>query len=106
MGLVETGLLEMFYEKKWRPYCPQDWKEAKLKVACKDIGYMSFDSYNLSVPDSGSVNAVWLKNLTCSGNEPKLLSCSYDEPRSGDCKKEVWLSCEAHGKEEDEHGIV
>jgi hypothetical protein len=66
-----TGFLEVFHEGEWRGVCDDNFDQAEGEVVCRELGQV-YSSFN-SVSGSGS---FWLDDLSCSGSESSLISCS------------------------------
>ena len=93
-----SGRLEMFVGGEWTTVCANSWTRLNTEVACRELGF----------PDAVSWNTVdehvyWprrrtgLGNVTCSGNESRLVDCRHDpffvvEPNC-DHRRDVFLRC-------------
>ncbi|CAG2232256.1 unnamed protein product [Mytilus edulis] len=109
---VNQGRLEIKYKGEWGTVCANDFENIDAEVACRQLGYWCVLH---STPISGimhppgfisnGINAIWLKDVMCSGSEGKLLNCTYKIDTSqcnhhDDVGIHCFLSCTAEDEGE------
>ncbi|XP_028414891.1 deleted in malignant brain tumors 1 protein-like [Dendronephthya gigantea] len=74
-----TGLVEVLYHGYWWKISGYYWNKKNAKVACRQLGYNPDNAKTLKsnlVPASSDL--VWLKHVSCTGDERNLANCSHD----------------------------
>ncbi|VDI23188.1 Hypothetical predicted protein, partial [Mytilus galloprovincialis] len=96
---VNQGRLEVKYKGEWGTVCANDFENIDAEVACRQLGYCSGIMHPPGIISNGN-NAIWLKDVMCSGSEGKLLNCTYKIDTSqcshhDDVGIHCFLSCSA-----------
>ncbi|CAC5424589.1 unnamed protein product [Mytilus coruscus] len=101
---VNQGRLEIKYKGEWGTVCENDFENIDAKVACRQLGYCSGIMHPANIISNGN-NAIWLRDVMCSGSESKLLNCTYNIETSycshhDDVGIHCFLSCSAEDEGE------
>ena len=73
-----SGRVEIFYNSDYGTICDTHWTLAEANVTCTSLGYPGATAaYSGAVPFGAGSGNVWLDNVTCTGQEPFLQSCTY-----------------------------
>ena len=85
------NFLEIFFDG-WEFVCASYFGEAEAKIACKELGYPTYNNwyYVYYASLEGEFN---LRDFDCIGEESSLVDCPFD-PIS-DCFYPVELVCES-----------
>ncbi|CAG0882774.1 unnamed protein product [Cyprideis torosa] len=80
------GNVEIYHFGRWGGVCDDEWDEREAAVVCRQLGYND----ELPRPTQRSkfgtiVEAVWMDNLQCSGEEDALSQCRFDGWGNHDC---------------------
>ncbi|CAC5424588.1 unnamed protein product [Mytilus coruscus] len=76
-GYAENqGRLEIKYKGEWGTVCDNQFENADVEVACRQLGYCSGQMIPAVRVNDGQGN-IWLNDVSCSGSESKLLNCTY-----------------------------
>uniref|UniRef100_A0A1X7VPG7 Deleted in malignant brain tumors 1 protein n=1 Tax=Amphimedon queenslandica TaxID=400682 RepID=A0A1X7VPG7_AMPQE len=70
------GRVEMCYGGSWGSICPSSWDRNDAKVVCQQLNY-SIAGSTASNSYGKGVGPVHISGVSCSGNETRLLNCSY-----------------------------
>ena len=86
------GIVEVLYNNVWRPVSDDGWDLKSAHVVCGELGYPLAIAIptleellcNRDRSDSDRemrkrLSSTWIKNLKCTGKEPKLLDCYFSE---------------------------
>ena len=103
---VVQGIVEVYYDKKWKPVSADGWNQKSARVVCNQLGYPeAYGSPSLAelwtnwdarhctgyasqcnrneIKDNDDfrkkMRSTWLKKLDCTGAEGKLLDCYFQE---------------------------
>jgi hypothetical protein len=80
-----TGRVEVLYNGRWGTVCDDSWGLNDAKVVCRQLGY----KYAVKalqgryVPDG--TGQIWLDDVSCTGHEQNLISCSHRGWGSHNC---------------------
>ena len=79
------------HDRIWRLICANKWTSREAKVVCRQLGYRTvkqLDPVDLrkwrkagNYTDTVGRRKMWLDHVWCSGEERKLLQCTYDNGR-------------------------
>ncbi len=70
------GRVEICINETWGTVCDGAWSINDADVACRQLGYQSFNAtplYNSAF--GGGIGRVWLDELECTGSEGRLIDC-------------------------------
>ncbi|XP_039262609.2 lysyl oxidase homolog 2A-like isoform X1 [Styela clava] len=75
------GYVEIFHDEKWRHICTDGWKKENARVICGQLGFPDASDighmYSYLTGKKQKHRNHWLTNLTCTGEETKLVECDY-----------------------------
>ncbi|XP_028407342.1 deleted in malignant brain tumors 1 protein-like [Dendronephthya gigantea] len=73
-----TGRVEVFFNGRWGTICDDEWDIRDAKVVCRQLGYRDVvRTLQRSEVPPGS-GQIWLSEISCSGSEQNISSCSHD----------------------------
>jgi hypothetical protein len=99
-GSGVTGRLEIFYSGVWAPVCKEGFSPGSASVACKQMGFSGHSgSKSCSAQGLCGTTPPHVSEVSCSGSESSLLSCSLSSGDGVFCAPEesVVLSCTGKG---------
>ena len=93
-GDYNEGILEIYHRSRWGAVCDDGWGSEESIVACKQLGFISYVSYEYR---RSVHNSFWLDNVICNGNESSLLDCRNNGWGVYDCgsSEGLYLNCQA-----------
>jgi len=71
------GRVEVYYNGEWGAICDNEWDDTDAGVVCRQLGYGSFGTATHSALFGRGTGPILFTNVTCNGNESRLISCSY-----------------------------
>ncbi|XP_037830330.1 deleted in malignant brain tumors 1 protein-like isoform X3 [Kryptolebias marmoratus] len=72
-----SGRVEVFYSRVWGTVCDDGWDIKDVSVVCRQVGCSPpFDGPGLAFFGVG-IGPIWLDDVSCSGSESSLDSCSH-----------------------------
>ncbi|XP_028411926.1 deleted in malignant brain tumors 1 protein-like isoform X2 [Dendronephthya gigantea] len=81
-----TGRVEVFHDGQWGSICDDGWNIKNARVVCRQLGYLDAAQSLQGKPavlfDPGP---IWLDDVTCSGDEENIASCSHRGWGRHDC---------------------
>lgn len=81
------GRVEIYHENKWGTICDDRWGIEEANVTCKQYGYPLGAQYWYSNAYFGKGNGtIWLDDVTCFGNETKLMNCRHNGWEGHNCR--------------------
>ena len=87
------GSLEV-YSDTWKYVCSYTFNHNDATVACRQLGYRTFDYWNRRYHNYiTDYEDYLLRDLDCEGTEANLLDCHYRPTTS--CRYTVVLFCES-----------
>ena len=95
-----TGRVEVFYNGQWGTVCDDGWGINNAKVVCRQLGYSgAFNALQGGQVASGS-GPILLDEVSCTGKEPNLTSCSHLGWEINDCShfEDAGVQCVPPGK--------
>ena len=69
--------MEVNYHGEWGTVCDDGWDYFDANVVCRQLGFGSSASYYGNAYFGQGSGPILLDNVTCSGSESKLASCSH-----------------------------
>ncbi|XP_052080785.1 scavenger receptor cysteine-rich type 1 protein M130-like [Mytilus californianus] len=89
---INSSRLEIYHNEIWGTICDDSFDDRDATVACRQLGYNSGKFCGAKVNGTGK---IWLSDLKCFGNEPKLSYCSHRGWGDGDCghHEDVEIEC-------------
>ena len=94
------GRVEIYHQKKWGTICDDRWGIEEANVTCKQSGYPLGAQYWYSNAYFGQGNGtIWLDDVTCFGNETKLMNCKHNGWEGHNCQhyEDVAVVCRVEG---------
>ena len=71
------GRVEVNYNGEWGTVCDDGWDDTDAGVVCRQLGFgSSGTAIGSAYFDQGS-GSIWLKSVTCTGNESTLAECGH-----------------------------
>ena len=100
LRLVDTitlrfgGMLDIYYNNKWRTVCDDSWSSSAASVACRQLGFVDVSVSFRSDFGTSSQN-IWLNDVACNGSESRLIDCSHAGIGFDNCNRseEVGVHC-------------
>jgi hypothetical protein len=102
-SLNGTGRVEVFYNGQWGTICDDRWDINDARVFCRELGY----NYGVRSLQGGQVPSgtgkIWLDDVTCTGSEQNLTSCSHGGWGNHNCghSEDAGVECSSTGKKND-----
>ncbi|XP_063406054.1 neurotrypsin-like [Mytilus trossulus] len=87
------GRLEILYNDTWGTVCDDDFDNIDASVACRQLGYCSGILLRSEFVNDGN-ETIWLDDVTCSGNESRLIDCTYDKSHNCHHGEDVGIDCD------------
>ena len=72
-------VLEIYYNGGWSYICPDSWSDTDSTVACRQLGFTRYHSYDYYF-SSTRKNATSFPNnvhVSCIGSESSIIDCSF-----------------------------
>ncbi|XP_038069673.1 uncharacterized protein LOC119738785 [Patiria miniata] len=92
-----AGRLQVVYQGVWGTVCRDNWLDINSDVACKQLGYRSAHPARPAYddPDHGSSSPIMLSEVSCSGDEERLVDCSHGGWAVSNCTHDgdVGITC-------------
>ncbi|XP_017297144.1 deleted in malignant brain tumors 1 protein-like isoform X1 [Kryptolebias marmoratus] len=92
-----SGRVEVFYSRVWGTVCDDGWDIKDVSVVCRQVGCSPpFDGPGLAFFGVG-IGPIWLDDVSCSGSESSLDSCSHSTVGIHNCvhDEDAGVVCEA-----------
>ncbi|XP_076082455.1 neurotrypsin-like [Mytilus galloprovincialis] len=87
------GRLEILYNDTWGTVCDDDFDNIDASVACRQLGYCSGILLRSEFVTNGN-ETIWLDDVTCSGNESRLIDCTYTKSHNCHHGEDVGIDCD------------
>ena len=62
---------------KWGTVCDKLFSDMEARVVCRQLGYGTSTTGDISFEDLGEGSGMWLESVECSGDESRLTSCNH-----------------------------
>jgi hypothetical protein len=95
-GNSSSGRVEVCANEEWGTVCGDGWSNTEARLVCRQLGFSRFASFAPAMgPTNPGSGFIHLRNVTCEGSEPNLLSCDHGNDTS-DCSHETdaQVSCQ------------
>ncbi|XP_046570927.1 scavenger receptor cysteine-rich type 1 protein M130-like isoform X2 [Haliotis rubra] len=92
-----VGRLEVYYNGTWGTVCDDGFDTDEAKVACRQLGLYKSGVTPRAIQEFGfGGGRIWLDDLSCSGTESSLASCSHGKWGVHDCQhiEDVGIICD------------
>ncbi|XP_028407344.1 deleted in malignant brain tumors 1 protein-like isoform X2 [Dendronephthya gigantea] len=80
-----TGRVEILYHGYWGTICDRGWDVRDARVFCRQLGFQDVDKTLQGGEFPFGSGQIWLSNVSCTGNEQNISSCSHDGWGTHDC---------------------
>uniref|UniRef100_A0A7S1SD52 SRCR domain-containing protein n=1 Tax=Alexandrium catenella TaxID=2925 RepID=A0A7S1SD52_ALECA len=93
------GVLEVLHDGKWGTVCDRGFDAADATVACHQLGHARggkpLPGASPPLHAHRKQKPIWLDNVSCTGQEPRLEDCRADKWGAGDCghAADVYVEC-------------
>jgi len=74
--LLSEGRVEVNYNGDWGTVCDDGWDDTNAGVVCRQLGFGSSGTANVSASFGQGSGPILLHSVTCSGSESTLVSCN------------------------------
>ena len=95
-----TGRVEIFYNGQWGTICDDHWDINDAGVVCRQLGYLSAVRALQGSQVPSGTGQIWLDDVTCTGSETSLASCSHGGWGNHNCghSEDSGVECSSTGK--------
>ena len=87
------------YQGIWGTICDDGWDDIDTNIVCRELGFLNGTTASQNQFGSSS-GPVWLRQVSCLGNESKLSHCVHTGAGViGNCShaQDVAVKCSPHG---------
>ncbi|XP_046556748.1 scavenger receptor cysteine-rich type 1 protein M130-like [Haliotis rubra] len=90
-----VGRLEVYYNGTWGTVCDDGFGANEAKVACRQLGRSGVTPRAIQTFGFGG-GQIWLDDVSCSGTESSLASCSHNSWGVHNCqhREDVGIICD------------
>eukprot|EP00058_Branchiostoma_floridae_P016456 XP_002601944.1 hypothetical protein BRAFLDRAFT_86428 [Branchiostoma floridae] len=79
------GRVEVFYDGQWGTVCDDGWSLDDAEVACRQLGFPVAERETSEASFGQGTGPIWLDEVSCSGSESSVHSCSHRGWGHHDC---------------------
>ncbi|KAI8520995.1 hypothetical protein Bbelb_007490 [Branchiostoma belcheri] len=79
------GRVEVFLNGQWGTVCDDGWSLNEADVACRQLGFSRAERATTGASFGQGTGRIWMDDVSCSGSESRLQSCSYRGWESSNC---------------------
>ncbi|CAB3997370.1 deleted in malignant brain tumors 1 -like, partial [Paramuricea clavata] len=72
-----TGRVEVLHNGQWGTICDDSWDIKDANVVCRQLGYKNAANALQGGQVPSGTGQIWLDDVTCTGSEHSLTSCSH-----------------------------
>ena len=69
--------MELFHNGSWGTVCDDNWDINDARVVCRALGYPDAYSAPHHAYFGQGIGQIWLDDVSCSGHEASIESCSH-----------------------------
>ena len=69
--------MEVYRQGVWGTVCGSNWDINDAHVVCRMLGYASATAASCCSVYGSGVGQIWLRNVSCNGNEASLVDCPH-----------------------------
>lgn len=93
-----TGRVEVYHRGRWGTVCGNIWTLSNAHVACRQLGYEGALAALCCALHGGGTGRVWLSDVSCSGKETSLQTCSHKGWGNNKClhDQDATVVCNSH----------
>jgi serine protease 12 (motopsin) len=94
-----TGRVEVLFRGEWGTICDDGWDINDAMVVCRQLGY-AYAAKALQGSDvPNGTGQILLDDVSCTGRERNLISCSHNGWKSHNCKhdEDAGVECISSG---------
>ena len=74
---ANEGRVEVFHEGVWGTVCDDGWSDVNAAVVCRQLGLSDYNAQaTYSAYFGEGTDAIWLDDVSCTGDELTLSLCS------------------------------
>lgn len=94
-GSINEGRVEVMVENMWGTICDEGFTDDSASVVCRMLGFQSGVAVFGGTFGEGT-GFVFMKDVTCTGNERDIFSCPHDGISCHPCKhsRDVGVKCD------------
>ena len=71
------GRVEIYHQGVWGTICDSGWDIKDALVVCRMLGFVSAEEAKCCAFHGKGTGQIWLKNVSCKGNETSLDKCLH-----------------------------
>ena len=90
------GRVEVYKDGQWGTVCDDNWGNVDASTACRQLGYHSGTATVRAHFGRGS-GPIWMDEVQCTGDEDRLIDCTYDSTPNCLHNEDAGAVCMAHG---------
>ena len=77
--------MEIYHNGEWGTVCDDGWDTADATVVCRQLGFYSSVTAYGSARYGAGTGSIWLRRLSCFGNESNLFECGQLSVQTKNC---------------------
>lgn len=97
--MTGAGRVEIYHRGRWGTICGSVWTPYNAHVVCRQLGYEGALSSLCCGIYGGGTGRVWLSDLSCSGKESSVTTCTHRGWGNNQClhNKDAAVVCKTAG---------